>query len=213
MLMTSREEAAKNNSGNFGYGISLNKEEHFDAIGNSGSLQGFSYSYFHYPEKDITIVILTNTGSQNARDMGSQIARKMLGLSPLPVKKTSIKILADLPLTTEEKMNVAGTYVIKMQLVENTTSLTHNMYKRTIRVFTEIDQLMLQLFGELPEPLLKQADGNFAIRSSPEMIISFKHENNNVGMSLIRQAFIISGSRIGTADVKTFHAAALENLK
>ncbi len=214
MLMASREEAAKNNSGNFGYGIYLNKEEHFDAIGYAGSLEGFSYSSFYYPEKDVTIVILTNTGSQNARDMGRQIARKMFGLSPLPVKETPKKLLADLPITTEEKMNLAGTYVVKRKLMGNSTSLTYNMYKRTIRVYTEIDQLMLQVFGELPERLLKQADGNFAISSEPGLIISFKNENNKNTISIISPGtYMEGGARIGNADVKTFHHAAFENLK
>ncbi len=214
MLITSREEAAKNNSGNFGYGIYLNKEEHFDANGYAGSLEGFSYSSYYYPEKDITIIILSNTGSQNARDMGRQIARKMLGLSPLPVKQTLNKLLADLPITIEEKMNLAGTYVVKRKLIGNSTSLTYNTYKRTIRVYTEIDQLMMQWFGELPEPLLKQADGSFAIRSQPGLGISFKSENNNTVLSITSpRSYIESGARIGNADVKTFHGAAFENLK
>ncbi len=87
------------------------------------------------------------------------------------------------------------------------------MYIRTIRVFPEMDQLMLQEFGELPEALFKQADGNFAIRSSPEMIISFIRENNNSFMSMAQASFIDNGLRIGNADVKTFHGAAFKNLK
>ncbi len=83
-----------------------------------------------------------------------------------------------------------------------------------MRVFTEMDQLMLQRFGELPEPLLKQAAGTFAIRSSPRRIISFKNENNNIVLSITSPgSFIESGARIGNADVKTFHGAAFENLK
>ncbi len=88
------------------------------------------------------------------------------------------------------------------------------MYKRTIRVYTEIDQLMLQVFGELPERLLKQADGNFAISSEPGLIISFKNENNKNTISIISPGtYMEGGARIGNADVKTFHHAAFENLK
>ena len=214
MLMTSRDEAANNNSPNFGYQFRLNKEEHFDAFGNSGSLQGFSYSSFYYPQKDLTLIILTNTGSQNARDMGRQIARKILRLSPLPVKETPIKILADLPLTTDEKLSITGTYVITRKMIEQTSPLTPNMYKRTVRVFIETNRLMLQQFGELPEPLLNQADGNFAVQAYPQTVIYFKKENNNLIMHRgVSSSFLDSGARIGNADVKTFHGAAFENLK
>jgi hypothetical protein len=75
-------------------------------------------------------------------------------------------------------------------------------------------KLMMQWFGELPEPLLKQADGSFAIRLQPGLGISFKSENNNTVLSITSpRSYIESGARIGNADVKTFHGAAFENLK
>jgi hypothetical protein len=109
---------------------------------------------------------------------------------------------------------MAGTYIVKRTNIDSSSPLTFNMWKRTIRVFTELEQLMMQRFGELPEPLLKQADGAFAIRSSPQLIISFKNENNNAVLSITSPgSYIESGARIGNADVKTFHNAAFENLK
>ncbi len=214
MLMTSREEAAKNNSGNFGYMIRIPKVENYNQMRFSGSLEGYSSFLSYYPEKDITLIIFTNTNGPNALFMGMQIARKMLGLPPPPGNELPKKIITDLPLTKQEQLNMAGTYVVKRKLIGNSTSLTYNMYKRTIRVFTEIDQIMLQQFGELPEPLLKQAAGNFAISSNPGLIISFKSENNNAVLSITSPgSYIESGARIGNADVKTFHHAAFENLK
>jgi hypothetical protein len=109
---------------------------------------------------------------------------------------------------------MTGTYIVKGSITDSSAALTYNMWKRTIRVFTELDQLMMQWFGELPEPLLKQADGSFAIRSQPGLGISFKSENNNTVLSITSaRSYIESGSRIGNADVKTFHGAAFENLK
>jgi hypothetical protein len=109
---------------------------------------------------------------------------------------------------------MAGTYIVKGTITDSSSPLTNNMRKRTIRVFTEIDQLMLQEFGELPEPLFKQADGNFVIRSSPQIIFSFKSENNKIVLSITSpRSYFESGARIGNADVKTFHGAAFENLK
>ncbi len=79
-------------------------------------------------------------------------------------------MLADLPVAKEEKMNLAGTYVVKRKIIGSSTSLTYNLHTRTLRVFTESDQLMMQRFGELPEPILKQADGTFAIWSGPKQL-------------------------------------------
>jgi CubicO group peptidase (beta-lactamase class C family) len=213
-LMTSREEAAKNNSGNFGYMISIPKLENYNAMSFGGSLDGYSTSSSYYPEKDITLIILTNTNGPTARFMGRQIARKMLGLPPPPGSELPKKIITDLPLTKQEQLNLAGTYIVKRTVTNSSSPLTYNMEKRTMRVFTEIDQLMLQQFGELPEPLLKQADGTFEVKTGwQRMIISFKNENNNIVMSIVQPNYIDSGARIGNADVKTFHGAAFENLK
>ncbi len=51
---------------------------------------------------------------------------------------------------------------------------------------------------ELPEPILNQADGTFAILSNPGLIISFKSENNNAILSITSPgSYIESGARIG----------------
>jgi hypothetical protein len=212
--MTSREEAAKNNSGSFGYMFNIPKLENYNEISFGGDLQGYSNFSSYYPDKEITIIIFTNTSEQNARSIGRQIARKMLGLPPLPGTELPKKIRTDFHLTKQEQLNMPGTYIVKRTITNSSSPLTHNMWKRTIRVFTEIDQLMLQQFGELPEPLLKQADGNFAIPSNPSLIISIKNENNNAVLSITSpRSYIESGARIGNADVKTFHGTAFENLK
>jgi CubicO group peptidase (beta-lactamase class C family) len=215
MLMTSREEAAKNNSGNFGYMFGIAKLENYNTVSFGGSLDGYSsFSSYYYPEKEITIIIFTNTNGPTARFMGRQLARKMLGLPPPPGSELPKKIITDLPLTKQEQLNLAGTYIVKRTVTNSTSPLTYSMGKRTMRVFTEIDQLMLQQFGELPEPLLKQADGTFEVKTGwQRMIISFKNENNNIVMSIVQPNYIDSGARIGNADVKTFHGAAFENLK
>ncbi|MBA3673880.1 MAG: beta-lactamase family protein [Chitinophagaceae bacterium] len=213
MQMTSREEAAKNNSGNFGYMIFIPKLENYNAMSFGGNLDGYS-SALYVPDKEITIIIFTNSSETNAGFICRQIARKMLGLPPPPITEVPKKIITDLPLTKQEQLNMAGTYIVKRTNIDSSSPLTFNMWKRTIRVFTELEQLMMQRFGELPEPLLKQADGAFAIRSSPQLIISFKNENNNAVLSITSPgSYIESGARIGNADVKTFHGAAFENLK
>jgi CubicO group peptidase (beta-lactamase class C family) len=211
-LMTSKEEAAKNNSGTYGYAIRLNKLENYDAVGISGGLQGYSSFLFNYPQKDFTVIVLSNTDNQAASRIGTEIARNLFGLPPIPVRENSKKILIDLPATNDEKLKVKGTYIVKRSIVGNSPA-TVNLYKRTVRIFIENEQLMFQRFGEMPEPLLKQADGNFSIQSSPFMVVSFKDENKNVILTMAYPGSTDTGLRIGNADVKTFHQAAFENLK
>jgi CubicO group peptidase (beta-lactamase class C family) len=210
-LMISREEAIKNNSGNYGYGIGVNKLENFEVILASGSLRGYSGLLYYIPEKDITIIVLSNSdAAQEAAEIGRRIVRKMLGLPPPPFN--SKKSIADLPVPNTESSSISGTYAINRKL-NSGGALTNNTYKRTVRVFVENDRLMLQMFGRLPQLLLKQEDSSFRVKALPTTIIKFLKENDKTILSMISPEYNDTGTMIGNADAKTFHGAAFENLK
>ncbi len=209
-LMTSREEAKKNNSGNYGYGIRLYKLENFEGIRASGGLSNYSSYLYHIPQKDIIIIVLATDATMAAPDIGSRIARKMLGLPPLPFN--SQKSIAHLPVSNTETSLISGTYAISRKL-NSGGALTYNTYKRTLRVFVENDRLLIQRFGELPHLLLKQEDSSFRIREAPTTIIKFLSENGKTIVSMISPEYNDTGAMIGKADAKTFHSAAFENLK
>ena len=82
-------------------------------------------------------------------------------------------------------------------------------YRRTYRVFDENGRLMIQPLGEGPERLLKQEDGKFAFRSSPQSHISFVMQNDRAtAMKMDSPGFPLAGDRVGDGDPATFHSAA-----
>lgn len=211
--MTSRDEAKKNNSGDFGYTLRLGKEDNFETIGISGGLQGYSSFLYYYPQKDVTIIVLSNTSGQMASAIGRRIARNMLGLTQVSARETSKKLIADLPVLTTEILRMTGTYVVQRKPTENSAPSTFNLFKRTLRVFVENDRLMIQRFGELPLPLLKQNDENFMVKYALSTLYSFKTENGDIVINITNPGTVSTGKRIGNADVKTFRNAAFENMK
>jgi len=84
-------------------------------------------------------------------------------------------------------------------------------YRRTFRVFDENGRLMLQALGGVPERLLKQADGSFAIRSEPASHLTFTVQHDRATHLTIDPsefATPLAGDRIANGDPQSFHRAA-----
>jgi len=153
--------------------------------------------------------VLTNTEDQNAYAISRALARAVLGLPELPASPVSTqKTLADLPISTDERKQLAGTFVLKLEKLTPGLHDSFAQYRRTYRVFDENGRLMIQSLGEGPERLLKQAGDTFAMKSSSGNRISFTIQNGRaISMKMDSQDFGVplSGERIGDADPKTFH--------
>src|SRR5215467_12741887 len=178
-LMSTAEGAAaqmnpQDPKAQYGFAMILNHEEDHRRIGQHGSLLGYSGSLYDFPEDQLTIVVLTNTEGQNAYAITRALARAALGLPPLPAPAAvNERTFADKPVSDAERKQLAGTYVLKLDKVGANLHDSFAQYRRTYRVFDENGRLMIQPLGEAPERLLKQDDGSFALRSSPETHISF----------------------------------------
>jgi CubicO group peptidase (beta-lactamase class C family) len=213
-MMTTAEGAAAHMSqqdpkAQYGFAMILNHEEEHRRIGQHGSLLGYSGSLYDFPEDGLTIVVLTNTEGQNAYAITRALARAVLGLPPLPVTAPAAeKILQDKPVSAEERKQFAGTYVLKLGRLTPGLHDSFAQYRRTFRVFDEDGRLMVQALGEGPERLLKQEDGNFAMRSKPRSRISFEVEHGTAAsMKMDPSDFgvVLSGERVGAGDPQTFH--------
>src|SRR6202000_621946 len=86
-------------------------------------------------------------------------------------------VLTDEPVTAEERSRLAGTYVLKV--VEGGYHDSFAQYRRTYRVFDENGRLMIEALGEKPERLLKQNNGSFDMRSSPQAPVTFAMPDRN----------------------------------
>jgi CubicO group peptidase (beta-lactamase class C family) len=210
--MTTAEGAAAHMSAQdpkaqYGFAMILNHEDERRRIGQHGSLMGYSGSLYDFPDDQLTIVVLTNTEDQNAYAITRALGRAILGLPPLPDPKPAAEpALADKPVSADERKQLAGTFVLKLDKVGANLHDSFAQYRRTYRVFDEDGRLMIQPLGEGPERLLKQDDGSFALRSSPAAHVSFVMQNGHAAtMKLESPGFPLAGERVGDGDPATFH--------
>ena len=199
--------SAQDPKAQYGFAMILNHEEEHRRIGQHGSLMGYSGSLYDFPEDQLTIVVLTNTEDQNAYAITRALGRAILGLPALPARTPAAeRTLADKPVSDAERKQLAGTYVLKLGSVSANLHDSFAQYRRTYRVFDENGRLMIQPLGEGPERLLKQDDGSFALRSSPEAHISFVIQNDRATtMKMDSPGFPLAGERVGDGDPGTFH--------
>jgi CubicO group peptidase (beta-lactamase class C family) len=210
--MTTAEGAAQHMSAQdpkaqYGFAMILNHEDDHRRIGQHGSLMGYSGSLYDFPEDNLTIIVLTNTEDQNAYAITRALGRAILGLPALPAPRHEAEpTLADKPISADERKQLAGTFVLKLDQVGANLHDSFAQYRRTYRVFDENGRLMIQPLGEGPERLLKQDDGSFAMRSSPAAHISFAVQNGHAAtMKLESPGFPLAGVRVGDGDPATFH--------
>lgn len=214
--MTTAEGAAAQMSpqdpqAQYGFALMINHEENHRRIGQHGSLFGYSGSLYDFPADQLTIIVLTNTEGQNAYAVTRALARAVLDLPELPLPPAAQeKILADQPVSSAERKQLSGTFLLKLDRLSPGLHDSFAQYRRTYRVFDENGRLMIEALGEGPERLFKQEDGSFAMRSAPGSRISFVFAQQNdrvAGMKIDSQSFGVplSGERIGEGDPQTFH--------
>jgi D-alanyl-D-alanine carboxypeptidase len=193
----------------YGMAFLLGHEDNHRAIGQNGSLLGYSGSMYHFPADDLTVIVLTNTSDQNAKAIGSALARKVFALAPNPAPPAPAQLptLTDEPVSAAERGKLTGTYVLKV--VAGAYHDSFAQYRRTYRVFDQNGRLMIEALGETPERLMKQKDGNFAMRSTPQAPVTFVPHDNAYTLGLANDELTLAGERAGPADPQTFHRAGI----
>jgi len=201
--------SAQDPKAQYGFAMIINHEDDHRRIGQHGSLLGYSGSLYDFPDDKLTVIVLTNTEDQNAYAISRALARAALGLPPLPAPVPAPeRTLSDKPVSDQERKQLAGTFLLKLDRLSPNLHDSFAQYRRTYRVFDENGRLMIEPLGEAPERLLKQEDGSFAMRSSPAAHISFTMQNDRAtALKMDAQGFGVplSGDRIGDGDPKTFH--------
>lgn len=194
----------------YGMAFILGHEDSHRDVGQNGSLLGYSGSMYHFPGDDLTVIVLTNTSDQNAKFIGSALARKVLALAPnpSPPARAQQPTLTDEPVSAEERGKLTGTYVLKVAAGAYHDSFAQ--YRRTYRVFDQNGRLMIEALGEAPERLLKQKNGNFAMRSTPQGPVTFvMHDHGSFTLGLPNDELTLAGERVGPADPQTFHRSGI----
>jgi D-alanyl-D-alanine carboxypeptidase len=210
--MTTAEGAAMQMSpqdpkAQYGFAMTINHEDDHRRIGQHGSLYGYSGSFYDFPEDNLRIAVLTNTEGQNAYAITRALARAVLGLPELPAPQVNPeKSFSDLPVSGNERAQLTGTFLLKLDSLSPNLHDSFAQYRRTYRVFDENGRLMIEPLGGIPERLLKQDDGSFAMRSAPGNHITFVMRNERVtGIRMQGFGVPLSGNRVGDGDPITFH--------
>ncbi|MGE3615488.1 MAG: serine hydrolase domain-containing protein [Gemmatimonadales bacterium] len=159
---------------NYGFGVAIRNFEGHRSFAHSGGINGFATWLARYPDDDLTVVVLTNSGSGPATRIGDLIARVMLGI-PLPT-------LADLPPPAADRAALVGRYTVAGAPVVITDGPPG---------------LMIAVADQEPERLLHQGNSAYAWKSMPEASLTLETSNGT------RQVVVtIQGNRMVATPAK-----------
>ena len=74
----------------YGYGFFLSNLDGHRKIQHNGGINGFRTQLSYYPDDDLTIVVLCNTGSAKAAVLESRIARTVMGIPEIVVEEVAL---------------------------------------------------------------------------------------------------------------------------
>ncbi len=132
----------------YGFGVSLRPFESHRAFAHSGGINGFASWLARYPDDELTVTVLTNSGGGPAVRIGELVARVVLGI-PLPT-------MADLPVPAATRAEWVGTYEVsgtKLVVTDGPSGLE------------------ISIGGGPPSRLLHQGNGEFRIKTMPDAIV------------------------------------------
>ena len=91
-----------------------------------------------------------------------------------------------------------GSFTVKYDVLPADLHGSYAQYRRTYKVFDQNGRLMIEPFGQGAERLLKQADGTYAMASSPRTTITFAIENGRASRMTMQSPGtdrVLSGNR------------------
>ena len=163
----------------FGLAMTLNHEDNHRSRGQHGSLLGYAAAMYEFPDDQLMVIVLTNTENQNAYAIARALARAALKLPELsaPPAPRPARVLTDETVPASARAQLTGAFTVKYDKLPADLHGSFTQYRRTYRIFDENGRMMIEPLGQGAERLLKQPDGTFAMRSSPQTVISFKLTN------------------------------------
>jgi hypothetical protein len=162
----------------YGFGFATAYIEGRRQIMHMGGMRGVAGHLAHYPEDDLTVVVLTNTEGAPAAAIESRVARLVLELGEQAAR--------DLPLTTAELARYTGSYDIRLATV----------------TLTARDG---RLHASSPDPgiedvsLLYQGDHTFLADGDPQTWVRFELRGDTaVAFTLMHQGIPMTGTRVAS---------------
>jgi CubicO group peptidase (beta-lactamase class C family) len=171
-LMTTPDGAAA--ARNYGFGLGRDSLGGHAVITHNGGIHGFSSDNAWVPDAELSITVLTNSGSGRAGDLLRQVMRAALGV-PLEVPPTVVA------LTAADRARYAGVYALALP-----------GGARDFTIAEQGDALTAQLAGQGPIPLLHYGNHTFGASFDPTVRVIFTVE----GGRATRVTLVQGGGRV-----------------
>jgi hypothetical protein len=164
----------------YGYGLAVSYLDGHRRINHVGGTLGFSSQISHYPDEDVTVVVLTNTENANAASIESSVARAVLDLGEPATK--------DILLEASELGRYAGRYDIGL------TTVDVNAQEGRLHIGVDVPGF------EREYRLLYQGDGVFQAEADSEVTVQFRGTHASVDrFVLVRHGITMWGRRVDGA--------------
>lgn len=143
----------------YGFGLSLSERDGHRMVAHGGGINGFISFLSHYPDDDVTIAVLTNSGSGGASEIEEVLYRAVFDITG--------PMVFDRPLTPAEMSRYEGTY--RIQLPDNTLDL---------RIYAEGGALLSQATGQSVSRLRSQGGHVFVPSFDDRVRLVFEMEGD-----------------------------------
>jgi CubicO group peptidase (beta-lactamase class C family) len=167
--MTTAEGAASRGRLQYGFGLSRDTLGGQQVIRHNGGINGFISDNAWFPDVQLSVTVLTNSGSARAGDLLNQVARAALGV-PLvqPPKRVA--------LSAAELERYVGTYV--MMLGGQARDFTFSV---------KDGQLISQMEGQGPVPVIPYGNDTFGVGFDPNLRLVFTMAGDKATKVTLRQ--------------------------
>jgi hypothetical protein len=153
----------------YGFGLMQDTLAGQRVIRHSGGINGFISDNAWFPGVQMSVTVLTNSGSARANDLLNQVARAALGV-PLvrPPKRVALSVA--------ELERYAGTYAMMLP-----------GGAKDFRFFVKDGQLFGQLEGQAANPVIPYGNNTFGVAFDPNLRIVFTMAGDRATRATLRQ--------------------------
>jgi CubicO group peptidase (beta-lactamase class C family) len=153
--MTTAEGAASRGRLQYGFGLSRDTLGGQQVIRHNGGINGFISDNAWFPEVQMSVTVLTNSGVARANDLLAQVARAALGV---PLVRGPQRV----NMTAAQLERYAGTYALMLP-----------GGARDFTFFVKDGQLISQMQGQDPVPVIPYGNDTFGVGFDPNVRLVF----------------------------------------
>jgi hypothetical protein len=167
--MTTPQGAAANGRLKYGFGQSPDTQCGQHVITPSGGINGFISDNAWFAGQQMSVTVLTNSGTARANDLLNQVARAALGV-PLVRGPARVNLMA------EQLERYAGTYAMML-----------GGQSRDFTFFVKDGTLMSQMQGQDAIPVIPYGNDTFGVGFDPDVRIVFTMTGDKATKVTLRQ--------------------------